>query len=233
MRLIDCLQVDIALQLTDGSRPIVKCSPELNLYEMLKKFAQTYKDSVGLESVSEPERTPVIQYLSEEVVGRAALETKTLKKLGIIGGRTLLRFLIRPVTSTELRAAVQQAETELAKEKQLDSQFEARIQANLERNKVDSEVNEGPVELGLPRSQPVGIPIPQSNTPETPCNTPVVPSMLNNTGVRLSQLHYTLEALNQNLRGNVPLPDEVVQMNPVLHDSVAQAQLVQVTKKEN
>ncbi|CAH0398754.1 unnamed protein product [Chilo suppressalis] len=76
--------VTIGLLLEDGDRRTADFAPNTSLYEIITDLAPE-----ELKSLSQP----TILYMRQEVIGELALKEKTLRQLGLIGGRAILRLL--------------------------------------------------------------------------------------------------------------------------------------------
>ncbi|CAB3251643.1 unnamed protein product [Arctia plantaginis] len=76
--------VTIGLQLEDGERRTADFSPTTTLYDLVISLAPS---EIGLI------QQPTILYMRQEVVGESALKGKTLRQLGLIKGRAILRLL--------------------------------------------------------------------------------------------------------------------------------------------
>ncbi|XP_014368869.2 tether containing UBX domain for GLUT4 [Papilio machaon] len=76
--------VTIGLMLDDGERKMGDFSPSTTLYDMALKLAPEKLESL---------ETPSILYMRQEVTGIDALKDKTLRHLGLITGRAILRLL--------------------------------------------------------------------------------------------------------------------------------------------
>ncbi|CAH0694121.1 unnamed protein product [Spodoptera exigua] len=85
--------VTIGLQLEDGERRTADFSPNTSLYDLVISLAPGELNSL---------EHPTIMYMRHEVVGENALRGKTLRQLGLIGGRAILRLLNK---QTEARQA--------------------------------------------------------------------------------------------------------------------------------
>lgn len=76
--------VDICVQMGDGSRKQAQFKSTENLWNVVKQLAAGLLD--GYES-------PVVLYMRQEIMGQEELSKVTLKSLGILEGRALLRLL--------------------------------------------------------------------------------------------------------------------------------------------
>lgn len=78
------MPVDICVQFEDGSRKQAQFTPADNLWEVVKQLAG--------EAI-EQFQSPVILYMRQEIMGKDQLVKTTLKSLGILEGRALLRLV--------------------------------------------------------------------------------------------------------------------------------------------
>ncbi|XP_021181445.3 tether containing UBX domain for GLUT4 [Helicoverpa armigera] len=76
--------VTIGLQLEDGERRTADFAPNTALYDLIISLAPGELNSLD---------QPTILYMRQEVVGEPALKEKTLRQLGLIKGRAILRLL--------------------------------------------------------------------------------------------------------------------------------------------
>ncbi|KAJ8713500.1 hypothetical protein PYW07_013870 [Mythimna separata] len=78
------VNVTIGLQLEDGERRTAEFAPNTSLYDLIISLAPGELNSLDL---------PTVLYMRQEVVGETALREKTLRQLGLIRGRAILRLL--------------------------------------------------------------------------------------------------------------------------------------------
>ncbi|XP_063828194.1 tether containing UBX domain for GLUT4 [Ostrinia nubilalis] len=76
--------VTIGLMLEDGERRTADFSPNTSLFELITTLAPTEFKTL---------RQPTILYMRQEVIGESALRGKTLRQLGLMSGRAILRLL--------------------------------------------------------------------------------------------------------------------------------------------
>ncbi|XP_053606325.1 tether containing UBX domain for GLUT4 [Plodia interpunctella] len=76
--------VTICLLLEDGERRTADYCPNTSLHDLLTSLAPSEYTSLN---------NPTILYMRQEVIGEPALRQKTLKHLGLISGRAILRLL--------------------------------------------------------------------------------------------------------------------------------------------
>uniref|UniRef100_A0A1A9WAS4 UBX domain-containing protein n=1 Tax=Glossina brevipalpis TaxID=37001 RepID=A0A1A9WAS4_9MUSC len=89
--------VDICIQLEDGNRHQAQFKPEDNLWQVVAQlgdgYIQTYEN-------------PVVIYTRQEIIGKQKMSETTLKSLGIIEGRALLRLLNKKPEELKTQANV-------------------------------------------------------------------------------------------------------------------------------
>lgn len=76
--------VTIGLQLEDGERRTADFPPTTTLYDLVNTLAPVEVGAI---------QQPTILYMRQEVVGETALRHKTLRQLGLIQGRAILRLM--------------------------------------------------------------------------------------------------------------------------------------------
>lgn len=79
------MPVDICVQTEDGTRKQAQFVPDDNLWHVVKQL----QGETELQKFA----SPVILYMRQEILGAEQLEKTTLKSLGIMEGRALLRLL--------------------------------------------------------------------------------------------------------------------------------------------
>uniref|UniRef100_A0A1A9Z1Z0 UBX domain-containing protein n=1 Tax=Glossina pallidipes TaxID=7398 RepID=A0A1A9Z1Z0_GLOPL len=89
--------VDICIQLEDGNRHQAQFKPEDNLWQVVVKLGDGYIQSY---------ENPVVIYTRQEIVGKQQMCETTLKSLGIIEGRALLRLLNKKPEELKTQANV-------------------------------------------------------------------------------------------------------------------------------
>ncbi|XP_005191317.2 tether containing UBX domain for GLUT4 [Musca domestica] len=89
--------VDICIQLEDGTRKQAQFKSTANLWTVLEQLAGD--ELAKYES-------PVVMYMRQDVMGKDKLETTTLKSLGILEGRALLRLANKKVEELKTQAMV-------------------------------------------------------------------------------------------------------------------------------
>ncbi|CAH2091124.1 unnamed protein product [Euphydryas editha] len=76
--------VTIGLTLNDGERLTGDFSPNISLYDLIMTLAPNELQHL---------KNPTISYMRQEVIGVSALKDKSLRQLGLIAGRAILRLL--------------------------------------------------------------------------------------------------------------------------------------------
>lgn len=76
--------VNICIQLEDGSRVQGEFKPSNSLWQVIEEL-----DSDALKSYS----SPVAIYMRQEIIGKERMAETTLKSLGIIEGRAMVRVI--------------------------------------------------------------------------------------------------------------------------------------------
>lgn len=76
--------VTIGLTLNDGERLTGDFSPNISLYDLITSLAPNELQQL---------KNPTISYMRQEVTGVSALKEKSLRQLGLIAGRAVLRLL--------------------------------------------------------------------------------------------------------------------------------------------
>ncbi|KAM7347378.1 tether containing UBX domain for GLUT4 [Cochliomyia hominivorax] len=92
------MPVDICLQTEDGTRKQAQFVPDDNLWNVLMKLQG--------EDELKKFKSPVILYMRQEILGEEELSKKTLKSLGILEGRALLRLLDKQPEELKTQAMV-------------------------------------------------------------------------------------------------------------------------------
>ncbi|CAL8388189.1 unnamed protein product [Arctogadus glacialis] len=87
-------QVRIGLQMEDGSRLQGTFSSGQNLWELLTHFPET-------RALARSGATPVCVYMRDQVTGAEALQTATLRSLGLSSGSAVVRFLLKDTKTDE------------------------------------------------------------------------------------------------------------------------------------
>ncbi|XP_046801558.1 tether containing UBX domain for GLUT4 isoform X1 [Lucilia cuprina] len=90
--------VDICVQTEDGSRKQAQFLPDDNLWHVLKEVI----GEVELQKFA----SPVVLYMRQEILGRELLTKTSLKSLGIMEGRALLRLLDKQPEELKTQAMV-------------------------------------------------------------------------------------------------------------------------------
>ncbi|KAK3091799.1 hypothetical protein FSP39_022712 [Pinctada imbricata] len=125
----------VALQLENGERLQQKFSPSTKLWDILLHW-ENLPDSAynGHLTVTDPTHSPPIHptciYMREEVIGEIGLKHTTLKKLGLTGGKAVLRLIHRPVEDSVIAEITQKVEQEQRKQDHLEKLVRQKSQLN-------------------------------------------------------------------------------------------------------
>ncbi|XP_062591287.1 tether containing UBX domain for GLUT4-like [Saccostrea cucullata] len=115
----------IALQLEDGQRLQHTFPPATSLWDMLQHWEKADSAHTGNLCKVDPTHKPPIQttciYMREEVIGEIALQAMTLRKLGLTGGKAVIRLVHRPVDDAVMAEILDKIEREKTKLEKLDS----------------------------------------------------------------------------------------------------------------
>uniref|UniRef100_A0A9J2P754 UBX domain-containing protein n=1 Tax=Ascaris lumbricoides TaxID=6252 RepID=A0A9J2P754_ASCLU len=131
--------VDIALQLPDGSRKLHRLSNELTLLDVLAVFSVEF----GRDLIESDRGTlPVCAFMNKEYRGEAELSMTTLKSMGISSGRSLIRYSAQKVSEEELRRIEQRVAEEKARKEKLSVGFDARKAENQQRLEIERQREE-------------------------------------------------------------------------------------------
>ncbi|XP_032520884.2 tether containing UBX domain for GLUT4 [Danaus plexippus] len=84
--------VTVGLMLNDGERIMGDFSPNTSLYDLITSLAPNELPSF---------KNPTILYMRQEVIGLPALKEKTLRQLGLLTGRAILRLLDKTEQATQ------------------------------------------------------------------------------------------------------------------------------------
>lgn len=101
-------KVLVCIQLNDGSRQQGTFSPTTTVWEIVEKLFMS--QSKGYDS-------PVIVYMRSEVIGIEQLQQTTLKSLGILEGRAMMRLLNKKPEELKTQANVYKPAVEKPKER--------------------------------------------------------------------------------------------------------------------
>uniref|UniRef100_A0A915C5H5 G patch domain-containing protein 11 n=2 Tax=Parascaris univalens TaxID=6257 RepID=A0A915C5H5_PARUN len=131
--------VDIALQLPDGSRKLHRLSNELTLLDVLAVFSVEFgRDLIHIDEGS----VPVCAFMNAEYRGEAELSMTTLKSMGISNGRSLIRYSAQKVSEEELRMIEQRVAEEKARKEKLSVGFDIRKAENQQRLEMERQREE-------------------------------------------------------------------------------------------
>nr|CAD7458861.1 unnamed protein product [Timema tahoe] len=89
--------ITLGLQLESGSRPMGDFLPSDSLWKVITKLCP---------EEANPDSNPVVIYMRREVAGKEELENTTLRHLGLMGGRAMLRFVHRTAEELHRQANV-------------------------------------------------------------------------------------------------------------------------------
>lgn len=127
-------QVEIALQLADGSRKLCKMSNDLNLLDVLEAFSREF----GVDLIKCPGKAvPCCMYMNKQYCGAAELSTVTLKAMGIFGGRSLIRYASVEMSEDELVELEKNLASEAERKQKLLSEFSAKKAENERRQQLE------------------------------------------------------------------------------------------------
>ncbi|XP_034831520.1 tether containing UBX domain for GLUT4 [Maniola hyperantus] len=111
--------VTVGLMLNDGERIMGEFAPNTLLYDLITSLAPNELQSL---------ENPTISYMRQEVIGIPALKEKTLRHLGLIAGRAILRLLDKSaapiqanVSSVYRRIPSEKAENNVSSSKEIPS----------------------------------------------------------------------------------------------------------------
>uniref|UniRef100_A0A0N5BS02 RBD domain-containing protein n=1 Tax=Strongyloides papillosus TaxID=174720 RepID=A0A0N5BS02_STREA len=122
--LSDNVQCTIALQSPSGSRDQKVLSNGLTLLEVLEKF--------GVDLTSR-EKCPIVMVMNKSFVGTEELKIKTLKSVGIISGRTLIKYDFKVLSEQEQIELEKRLEDEKKRRKKMEETFLIKKKENEER----------------------------------------------------------------------------------------------------
>lgn len=126
--------VEIALQIGDGSRKMLRLSNDRTLSEVLIEFSKEFGRDLMSSSGN---KVPCCAYLNKEYRGSTELSATKLKDLGISGGRTLIRYSMSELSDEELKLAEHLIHEENERKKKLLAGFEARKAENERREQLE------------------------------------------------------------------------------------------------
>ncbi|KAL8610510.1 hypothetical protein ACOMHN_060430 [Nucella lapillus] len=116
-------EVTIALQLESGERLQHAFPSSVSLWEILQHWEQQTEKYEGklmyVDGSQSPPVHPVCIYMRDEVIGKAALQHMTLKKLALTSGKAIVRLVHRPVEDSTLAEVLNKVEQERAKQARL------------------------------------------------------------------------------------------------------------------
>ncbi|CAG4950150.1 unnamed protein product [Colias eurytheme] len=98
--------VTVGLLLDDGERRTAEFAPHTYLFDLVTSLADNELSTM---------KNPTIMYMRQEVIGISALKEKTLRQLGLIAGRAVLRLLDKTETTQANVSSVYRAKPEKPK----------------------------------------------------------------------------------------------------------------------
>ncbi|KHN76739.1 Tether containing UBX domain for GLUT4 [Toxocara canis] len=131
--------VEIALQISDGSRKLCTLNNELTLLDVLTKFSSEFGDDLLHCGDG---KIPVCVYMNKEYRGEAELSVTTLKSIGISSGRSLIRYSAQKVSEEELSKIADRLSDEKARKEKLSEGFDARRAENQRREQIERQREE-------------------------------------------------------------------------------------------
>ncbi|XP_067673593.1 tether containing UBX domain for GLUT4-like [Haliotis asinina] len=140
--------VGIALQLESGQRLQNSFLPGTSLWEILQHWETQSGEYAGkltaVDNSQTPPAHPVCIYMTEEVVGECALQSATLRKLGLTAGRAVIRLVHRPVEDAVIAELVAKADKEKVKEARLQ-EIAARKHAEMQESSSSESQTSGDI----------------------------------------------------------------------------------------
>ncbi|XP_014774030.1 tether containing UBX domain for GLUT4 isoform X2 [Octopus bimaculoides] len=119
-------EIVVALQLSDGTRLQKSFLPQVTLWEILEHWQKEADSSLQPLLTTEVDTSsstcvhPICIYMREEIIGEIALKTTPLRKLGLTGGKAVIRLVHRQVDDVTYAQIIQKIDTETAKKMKLD-----------------------------------------------------------------------------------------------------------------
>ncbi|KAK6109401.1 GLUT4 regulating protein TUG family protein [Brugia pahangi] len=132
-------QIHIALQLPDGSRFMGQFPNKANLLDVLHEFSQ--KSTQDLVKCADGQ-VPCCAYMNKEYRGEAELKLTTLEKMGITGGRCLIRYFAMRMSQNEMSKLENRLAEECERTKKLEKMYETRKVENERRLQLENEREE-------------------------------------------------------------------------------------------
>ncbi|EJW88851.1 hypothetical protein WUBG_00242 [Wuchereria bancrofti] len=132
-------QIHIALQLPDGSRFMGQFPNKANLLDVLHEFSQ--KSAQNLIKCADGQ-VPCCAYINTEYRGEAELKLTTLEKMGITGGRCLIRYFAVRMSEDEMSKLENRLAEEYERAKKLEKVYETRKVENERRLQLENEREE-------------------------------------------------------------------------------------------
>ncbi|XP_022315827.2 tether containing UBX domain for GLUT4-like [Crassostrea virginica] len=185
----------IALQLQDGQRLQHTFPPGTSLWDILQHWENTDSAQKGNLCKTDPSTTPPTQttciYMREEVIGEIALQSTTLKKLGLTGGKAVIRLVHRPVDDETMAEILDKLEREKTKLQKLD------LMAQRQLSQQEEKSSEEPTKCEKPKSEDKSVS--SEGKTETPTNS----------------ASRTSEAMEVDTKQSAPLPSTSQQQQPM------------------
>ncbi|XP_029635484.1 tether containing UBX domain for GLUT4 isoform X3 [Octopus sinensis] len=119
-------EIIVALQLSDGTRLQKSFLPQVTLWEILQHWQKEADSSLQPLLTTEVDTSgstcvhPICIYMREEIIGEIALKTTPLRKLGLTGGKAVIRLVHRQVDDVTYAQIIQKIDAETAKKMKLD-----------------------------------------------------------------------------------------------------------------
>ncbi|VDN05816.1 unnamed protein product [Thelazia callipaeda] len=134
------VRVQIALQLSDGSRLLQDFQSKMNLWEILNVFS---KESPHNLIKCADGQVPCCIFMNKEYRGETELKSTTLEAMGITAGRSLIRYSVVNMTADELSKLENRVAEEKERIARLEQGYEVRktenerrLQLEIEREKI-------------------------------------------------------------------------------------------------
>ena len=138
--------VIIILQLDDGSRLSAKSFQPSSTYlnDVISEYmseSELLHIALNEELARETETFPICIYLTEQVIGMNQLRNTTLKDLGLINGRGILRFTYKSMALEEFEKLEQEFDLKLSRKIKLEQTFLKQIEEQIRSNSNQSETS--------------------------------------------------------------------------------------------
>ncbi len=128
--------VTIAFQLDDGTRlnphPF---NPLQTLFELIEFFS---KSSDFLKTnPNQPDMYPVCSYMNEQVIGMYQFKHTTLKDLGLINGRGIIRFNFKSIDKDEFEKLNDEFQSKIEKKLKLEEAFKIKQHQQKQQQQIE------------------------------------------------------------------------------------------------